>query len=313
MSAVLVLLFAASAFFAWSMGSHYAGAVMGTAYGAGILSLRRALLLTAVFALAGSVLASVKVVDTYAHGLVTQATRVDVTAALVAAAVVTTVSTYYKLPTSTIQIYTFSLLGVALESRLPIHLAGFGLVILFWVAGPVAAFAIGHVLARLGLGSAKRGQGALTWFVVAASVYSAFTLGSNDVSNAVSSLVMLKLLSPRLAGLWGGAFMALGALTWGQRLLKRIGHDIVRLDVPLAATAQLSQAAAISAANALGHNASINQTIVGGLAGAGSAVRRAHLDRRVLRNIVLGWILSPLFGVAGAAAMSALLHVAFGA
>lgn len=311
MNGPTVLLFAASALFAWTMGSHYTGAVMGTAYGSGVLSIRKAQLLAAIFALLGSVTASLHVIDTYANGLVVPISLVDIAAAQLAAALVTAASTYFKLPTSTIQIYAFSLLGVALVGGLPVHAAGFGLVILGWAAGPILATVLGYVLARLGLSSARKGQQLLTWFVIGASVYSAFTLGSNDVSNAASSLVMAKLLSPRLAGLWGGAFMALGVLTWGQGLLKRIGHDILRLDVPLAATAQLSQALTLTAINTLGYNASINQTIIGGLAGAGTAVAPDKLDRGVLRKIVLNWTWSPLLGTTAAAVTSVLLHGIF--
>ena len=107
---------------------------------------------------------------------------------------------------------------------------------------PLGAFALGYLIAKSRLPQAARIARAMKWFVVGASVWSAFTLGSNDVSNAGSSLVLANLTSARLAGVLGGAFMALGVLTWGRGLLRRIGKDILQLDVPLAATAQLSQA-----------------------------------------------------------------------
>lgn len=236
----------------------------------------------------------------------------DVAAAQLAAALVTTLSTYYKLPTSTIQIYTFSLLGVALIGGLPIHAAGFGLVVAGWAAGPLIAFAVGYLLARSGLPAAARIQRKLRWFVIGASVSSSFTLGSNDVSNAASSLVLAPLTSPGLAGLLGGTFMALGVLTWGRGLLRRVGKDILDLDVPLAATAQLSQAVTLSVENAFGYNASINQTIVGGLAGTGAAAAPDKLNRRVLRGIVLNWIWSPLLGTAAAALVTLVFHAALG-
>ncbi len=311
MTLAQILLFCSSALFAWSMGSHYTGSVMGTAYGSGVLSLRRALMLAAVFTLIGSVSASINVVDTYAN-VVSQAPAIDVAAAQLAAAVVTTISTYLKLPTSTIQIYAFSLLGVVLVGGLPIHGASFSLSILGWIAGPLVALALGFLLAKLGLGIARKGSKVLAWFLIAVAIYSSFILGSNDVSNAASSLVTAGMLSPRLAGLWGGFFMALGVLTWGQRLLGRIGHDILPLDVPLAGTAQLSKAISLSVINAFGYNASINQTIVGGLVGVGSAVARDKLDRKVLRNIVLNWTLSPLLGLSSAALASLTLHIAVG-
>lgn len=312
MSPVLILVFVASALFAWSMGSHYTGAVMGTAYGSGVLSLRKAQVLAAGAAIIGSVVASINVIDTYANGLVPHVSRVDVAAAQLAAAIVTTASTYFKLPTSTIQIYTFSLLGAAFVGGLPVHGTGFGFVILFWAVGPLIAFAIGFILTRLGLGIAKKGARALAWSVIAVSIYSSFTLGSNDVSNAASSLVALNLLPARLAGLYGGFFMALGVLTWGQRLLGRIGNDILKLDVPLAASAQLAQAIALTIINGVGYNASINQTIVGGLTGSGLAADRNKLNWKVIRNIVLNWTWSPVLGLGCSAIVTVSLEALFG-
>ncbi len=309
MSPILIVLLVASALFAWSMGSHYTGAVMGTAYGSGILSMRKALVFAAAAAFVGSAVASIRVIDTYANGLVPQATTVYIASAQLSAAIVTIASTYFRLPTSTIQIYTFSLLGAALVGGLPVHAAGFGLVILFWVVGPLAAFVIGFILAKLGLDAIKKKV--LVWFVVLVSIYSSFTLGSNDVSNAASSLVAVKILSPRFAGLYGGFFMLLGVLTWGQRLLMRIGHDILKLDVPLAATAQLAQAISQTVINAVGYNASINQTIIGGMTGSGLSVGRNRLNWQVIRNIILNWGLSPVLGLACSAIVALIFQAIF--
>ena len=115
-----------------------------------------------------------------------------------------------------------------------------------------------------------------------------------------------------MAGLYGGFFMLIGILTWGQRLLERIGHDILKLDVPLAATAQLSQAITLTVINAIGYNASINQTIVGGLTGSGLAAGRNKLNWKVIRNIVMNWTWSPLLGLACSALVTIILKAIFG-
>lgn len=304
MNLTSILVLASSALFAWSMGSHYTGAVMGTAYGAGILSIRKAQILASIAVIIGSALASVNVIDTYTF-LVPQASPMDIAAVQISAAIVTTISTYFKLPTSTIQIYTFSLLGSALVEGLPIHGSGFEFVILFWAVGPFLAFIIGFALSKM-IKIVK--TDVLVWFVILVSIYSSFTLGSNDVSNAASSLVFLNLMSPRMAGLYGGIFMVIGILTWGQRLLKRIGKDILKLDVPLAATAQFSQAISLTIINVIGYNSSINQTIVGGLTGTGLAVDRNKLNWKVIRNILINWILSPTLGLTSAALVTIALR-----
>lgn len=311
MSGLDVLLLGSSAVFAWSMGSHYTGSVAGTAYGAGVLSIRTALILTAIFTVIGAALGSVNVVGTYTE-VVPDSPTLYVAAAQLSAAGVTVASTYFKLPTSTIQVYAFSLLGGALVGDLHVNAGAFGLIVVGWALGPLVAFLLGLLLARAGVRIARHGERALRILLIAVAIYSAFILGSNDVSNAAASLVTAHLLSTRVAGLVGGAFMALGILTWGGRMLARIGHDILPLDVSLAAAAQLSKALALSAANALGYNASINQTIVGGLIGAGASVARSKINRRVARNIALNWTLSPILALAVSVVVTAILKAAIG-
>ncbi|MCL4509079.1 MAG: hypothetical protein M1296_06100 [Chloroflexi bacterium] len=45
--------------------------------------------------------------------------------------------------------------------------------------------------------------------------------------------------------------------------------------------------------------------------GAGLAIDRSKLNRMVLRNIVLNWILSPLLGLSSAALASVILRAIF--
>jgi phosphate/sulfate permease len=187
-NALQVMALISSALFAWSMGSHYTGSVAGTAYGAGVLSLRAALLITAAFTLVGSVAGSINVVDTYTK-VVPQASTIDIVAAQLAAAVMTTASTHFKLPTSTIQLYAFSLLGSALVSGISINGAVFAFIIAGWIGGPLVSLVVGMALSRLGGSLAAKGERALRWFLIAVAIYSAFILGSNDVSNAATSLV----------------------------------------------------------------------------------------------------------------------------
>ena len=159
---------------------------------------------------------------------------VDIAAAQLAAAIVTTGSTYFRLPTSTIQIYAFSLLGVGLVAGLPVSGSAFGLLIVGWIAGPLVAFVLGFLLARLGSSIATRGEATLRGFLVAVAAYSAFVLGSNDVSNAASSLVGANLLPPRLAALYGGVICLRGGL-YRAGVLRS-----VRLSVPVIVIGNLS-------------------------------------------------------------------------
>lgn len=66
-----------------------------------MLSIRKALVITAAFTVVGRRVNSINVIGTYAN-VVSQASEMNVAAAQLAAALVTTCATYFKPPTSTI-------------------------------------------------------------------------------------------------------------------------------------------------------------------------------------------------------------------
>jgi PiT family inorganic phosphate transporter len=288
-----VLLFA-SALFAWNMGSHYSGAVMGMAYGSKTLSIRQATGIAAIFAVLGTMTASSGVVHTYAFSIVGTATTVQLAAALLGASVAIFISTVLKLPASTIQVYTFSLVFVGIVSHVNIMYTGLVIVLLMWILIPLVAMLLSYLLAPK-IASRFKGEGRkLKFIIIGSSIFSSFTLGSNDVSNAISSVVKAGILTGIDPYIFGGVFIALGLITWGQRLIRRIGTEIVKTDPPLAATAQLTQAIAILSGNLIGYNASINQTLITSLYGAKRSTKSEVVTPQIFRSIALNWITSSL-------------------
>ena len=99
-----------------------------------------------------------------------------------------------------------------------------------------------------------------------------FAMGANDVANATAVFVSTGLTGVVLAGGIGGIALAVGVLTWGGRLLSTVATDIVTVDRPMAIAAQSAQAAVIlTSVVLLGAFTSMNQALVGGMAGAGLA------------------------------------------
>ncbi len=91
--------------------------------------------------------------------------------------------------------------------------------------------------------------------------------------------------------------MAIGALTWGRRILERVAFEIVDVDRPTATAAQGVQALVVIVAVTQGYFTSINQALVGAMSGAAVANRRA-VNGRNLANILKGWMISPVSGFA---------------
>jgi len=101
---------------------------------------------------------------------------------------------------------------------------------------------------------------------------------------------------PLLAGLVGGLGLAVGVLTWGRPLLERVAFDVVRMDMPMATAAQLVQALVVLTAVFFGYFTSMNQALIGAMAGAGVARGRETISTKVMLGILRGWIIGPAAG-----------------
>src|SRR5437016_3219259 len=205
--AVTALLIVLAVGFAWSIGAHYTGAVMGMPHALRAIGAWQALLLMAPLAFLGATFASHEVEKRVGSGLTE--TRLSVSQQVVVIGVAFAVTTFFnrfRMPTSTIQILVFSVVG--------------------------------------------------------------------------------------------GAGIALGVLTWGKPLLRRVAFEIVEVDRAMATAAQLVQAGVVLAAVAFGFFTSMNQALVGAMAGAGFARGRETVHLSTLLAILQGWVLGPAASIA---------------
>jgi PiT family inorganic phosphate transporter len=271
--------------FAWSIGSHYTGACMGMPYALGAVSARTALLAMAPLALLGAAFASGDVATTVGRKLIDATpTRLGEVVIVAVAFAVTAAYNRLRVPTSTIQLLVGAVVGTAVGASAGVHWRTIATLAVIWVAAPCAAAVVGHAAGRL-LHGVRRVGGAL--FLV--GCLASFAKGANDVALASGALVGPGVLSPREAGALCGAGLALGVLITGRGLLDRVAFDIVELDRPTATAAQLVQALVILVAVSFGYFTSMNQALVGAMAGA----RPRAVRRRTLLGIVRGWVIGP--------------------
>jgi inorganic phosphate transporter, PiT family len=303
--------------FAWSIGAHYTGACMGMPYAAGALRINTALLLMAPLALVGAIVASGRVEATVGHGIL-GGPQIGLLTAVVILAVSFGLTAAYNLvalPTSTIQLFTFSVVGVGLATGVPVQWSTVELLLLVWASAPFLAFGLGYVFVRpidtrrSSISGPVRLTGAIAAVLVGVGAAASFAMGANDVSNASGPLVMTGLFGLVLAGLVGGIGLALGVLTWGRPLLRRVAFDIVKLDPQMAIGAQFAQATVILGFVVFGQFTSMNQALVGGMLGAGLARGQRLVQRSAVRGILIGWAIGPLSGGSlGFAVATSLVH-----
>ncbi|MGH2515204.1 MAG: inorganic phosphate transporter, partial [Ktedonobacterales bacterium] len=139
--------------------------------------------------------------------------------------------------------------------------------------------------------------------LVAVGIFASFVLGANDVSNATGAFILTHLFSLVVAGLIGGVSMAVGALTWGRRILRTVAFDVVKMDLTMASAAQGVQALVVIVAVSFGFFTSMNQALIGAMAGTGFARGRETVQRKQILGILRGWAIGPLSGLALAFAL----------
>lgn len=344
MTALLIVLAIA---FAYSIGAHYTGACMGMPHALNAVSARQGLAIMAPLAFIGAAFASHGVEHTVGHGLLARPGLSVAGLVIVVGVAFGLTSAFNRLtiPTSTIQILVFSVLGAGLAANLRLQWTHIYELAIIWISAPTVAVGLGYLLTRLldlvpavqvsrkrggGLGAAKGGHLAVQkvrqpterrpqltggWLgpaLVLVGALASFAMGSNDVANATGSLVGTKTFSPLLAGVVGGVGLATGIVTWGRPLLRKVAFDIVQVDRPMATAAQLVQAAVVLSAVAFGFFTSMNQALVGAMAGAGFARGRQSVSVGTLFGILRGWVIGPGTAVAAAYLLTRLASVAAG-
>lgn len=343
-----VILVVVAVGFAWNLGVHYTGAVMGMPYAARSIALWPALVLIAILTILGATLASGGVEATVGQRIISDrsVTIPDAIVIVLSAGLLTLLYNYQKIPTSTIQILVFCVVGVGLAGHLPIYWGTIGMLAIVWVCAPIAAFGLGFLFTRLldlvvppklardqterqasepsirqkMSWIARAFPGVASWaqpgvekaapsalaalalrllplLLVCVGIAASFVLGANDVSNATGVFILTHLFSFTLAGLIGGVAMAIGALTWGRRILKTVAFDVVKVDLTMASAAQGVQALVVLLAVTQGFFTSMNQALIGAMAGTGVARGRETVQRKQIVGILRGWLIGPLSGL----------------
>lgn len=137
--------------FAYSMGAHYTGACMGMPHALRAISAWRALLVMAPLTLLGATLASHGVEHTVGHDLLT-GPGLSITGLVIVLGVafaLTSLFNVIRVPTSTIQILVFTVVGVGLAAGIGVRWSTIATLAVIWLAAPPVAAGLGYTLTRL--------------------------------------------------------------------------------------------------------------------------------------------------------------------
>ena len=135
----------------------------------------------------------------------------------------------------------------------------------------------------------------LTWLVLASAAYGSYSLGANNLGNAIGPIIALenKIVDVRLLTILGALSIAMGATFFGRGVAETVGRSIIPLDLPGAFAAQTSPGFGLHLFSMWGVPVSTSQAIVGALLGIGLYRGIKTVSRRKMFEVVIGWIATP--------------------
>ncbi len=311
----------------WNIGANDAANCIGTTVGAQVISYRSAALLMSVFVILGGLLQGHHVMKTVGKGIVIAEPAVyeahnaepapanfstlfpdnrlpdlAILVALLSAGFFVTLATFSSTPVSTSQAIVGGVAGtgvgiVGLQAsyfKLGVLLKILGAWIISPVLSMVLAFLLYHFLAVvLHRARAVIWSNLLKISVIASAAYVSYSLGANDVGNAIGPLLNKYPDKGLNLAILGGLAMAVGALTFGQRVTDTVGKNITPLDYSGALAAQLSAAFGVHLFSMLGIPVSTSQAVVGAVIGVGLTKGAQAVSARKISTIFVGWIVTP--------------------
>jgi PiT family inorganic phosphate transporter len=253
----------------------------------------------AFFVIMGALLQGHKVMKTIGKGIVTEELPpLAIIVAMLSAGLFVTLATFFKIPVSTSQAIVGGVGGVGFAVGAEVDLSKMLTIVQAWVISPFLTATLAFFLYHLFAIPLRRIRRVAIWdrifgvLVISSASYVAFSLGANNVGNAVGPIANIGEPSIWLI-LMGGAALAIGSLTYGRGVTETVGGGITPLDPMSAFAAQASAALAIHFFSILGIPVSTSQAIVGAVVGVGLVKGARAISKKRIIEIVIGWAATP--------------------
>jgi len=301
-------------YMAWNLGANDAANPTNMAVGSGVLSIRTAAIIFSTFAAIGAILEGYRVSKTIGKGVVPEIDPLMALSAGLGAALWVTLATKKGLPVSTTQSAVGAVLGIGIAknfsgANVPINWRVVYHVILSWITSPLGAIMlagglyivfrfVAEVLRKKGGNSLV--NNVFKYILLGGLLFSAYAYGANDVGNATGVYINAvasitgypDMKTMRLLALLGSAGIALGAVTWGYRVINTVGFKVTKMDIIAGAAAELSNASIVYLFTRLGMPISTTHASVSSVIGVGLARRGklSDVNWRTVLIIIVGWV-----------------------
>ena len=306
MELVSILIVICGLLVGWTIGANDAANCLGTSVGAGLTSYRKAVIIVAIMALLGAcstIYQHNNTTATVGKGIVDASAipMVSIIAVLLSAAILVTVLTVMGLPVSTTQAVIGGIAGIGVVIGTAVNWHNVAKIFLLGFITPVAALIASYLIYKIyakisALKPFLFLEKFLGWAVLLSGAFLAFSLGANNIGNAMGLVVESNIMPIFLASILGGVAIAIGSITLGKRVMKTVSNDITQLNAQTAFAAQAGSAVAVYLLTLWGIPTSTTFGIVGGVVGVGLVKGVGSLQTGTLKRIVSGWVVTPVVG-----------------
>ncbi|MGM0873600.1 MAG: anion permease [Bacillota bacterium] len=291
-----------SFFFAMNIGASGAAASMGVAYGSGaILRPRNALILCGIGVILGAVIGGGEVVKTISSGIIpTSLISIKIVVIILFSATFSLfLANLLGIPLSTSEVTVGSVVGVGIAYQ-ALYVNSLLYIVMFWIITPIVAFGIAFIFIKIihyfKLTEKYSFQGkVITYLLILAGFFEAFSAGMNNVANAVGPLVSAGILSVSKGTLIGGAFVAIGALLLGRRVLETNGKKITSFSKIEGILISGTGATLVIIASIFGIPVPLTQITTSSILGIGIAKNGSNVfQQKIVKSMLMVWLISPL-------------------
>ncbi len=306
-------------------GFHDTANAVATVVSTNVLPVRTAILMAAVLNFVGA-FAGVGVAKTIGGGIADPAaiTQTVVAAALLGAILWNLLTWYYGIPSSSSHALIGGLVGAvwchqafageAWGTALWNLVTSAGVVLTLWalVLSPLAGLLAGFALMVILLWAVRRSRPTLVnrafrWLQLVSAGVMAFAHGSNDAQKSMGIITLAlatyvisqggQVDAKNLSIPWWviiscAVAMALGTASGGMRIMKTMGHKIIKLRPINGFAAETASAAVILIATFLRAPVSTTHVISAGIMGVGASKRVSAVRWGVAQNILIAWVLT---------------------
>jgi phosphate/sulfate permease len=323
----MILFFLTSGLFlGWSLGANDASNVFGTAVGSKMVSFRKAAIIASIAVILGAVTQG-----SGASGALGKLGGVNAIGGAFtlafSTAVVVYIMTKFSLTVSTSQAIVGAIIGWNLFTGNKTDPETLAKIVSAWITGPIigAFFAIALYIIVIKIKKSTnihlfRFESYIRSGLIIVGALGAYSLGANNIANVMGvflpsinleplDLTLFTLSSNQQLFLLGGLAIAVGIITYSKKVMETVGSKIMELTPEAAMVIVLAQAIVLFIFSSSGLSnflvslglppipmapVSSTQVIVGCIIGIGIYKGVSNINFKVLGEIGIGWITSPV-------------------